>query len=248
MAGKDSTQNVIDSYKRRQQVMPFLIGGLAGILILGGVLLVIYWLSGPNKPAFGLFANPTETPTLTFTFTPVPPTLTVTLTPTPEATQTPEATATPSGPFEYTVLDGDFCQKIADQFGSDVRALILLNPTLGSGCAIQVGQKILIPPPGAVLPSETPLPLNIRPGTIIEYTVNPGDTIGSIATKFNSITENILKENKLTDVNNIFAYQILKVPVNLVTVVPTRLPTITPGGTQIGGTRPPTGASVTPSP
>jgi LysM repeat protein len=240
MSGKDNPQNVIDSYKKRQQIMPFLIGGLAGISILGGVVLLVYWLSGPNKPAISLFATATVTPSLTFTASPVPPTSTITLSPTAAPSQTPEASATASGPFEYTVVEGDYCAKIASQFTTEVRALVLLNPTLGSACNIKVGQKILIPMPGAILPSETPLPPNIRAGTILEYTVNPGDTIGKIAEKFNSVPDTILTNNKLTDANLIYAGQVLKIPVNIVTVVPTRVPTITPGGTQIGGTKPAT--------
>jgi LysM repeat protein len=238
MSGKDNPQNVIDSYKKRQQTMPFLIGGLAGVLILGGVLLMVYWLSGPNKPGLSLFSTATSTPTTTFTPSPIPPTSTITLSPTLAPTLPPADTAVPTGPFEYTVVEGDYCAKIAQQFSTEVRALVLLNPTLGSVCNIKVGQKILIPLPGAILPSETPLPPNIRAGTIIEYAVNPGDTIGKIAQKFNSVAETIMTNNKITDPNLIFVGQLLKIPVNIVTVVPTRVFTITPGGTQIGGTKP----------
>jgi len=240
MSGKENPQNVIDSYKKRQQTMPFLIGGLAGILILGGVLLLIYWLSGPNKPALSFLNTKTSTPTMTYTASPIPPTSTITLSPTASATQMPSATSTPSGPFEYTVVEGDYCQKIADQYGTVVKALTLLNPALGSGCNIKVGEKILIPQPGAVLPTDTPIPQNLKAGTLIKYSVEPGDTINKIAAKFNSVPEKILTQNKIKDANLIQAGQELQIPVNLVTVVPTRPATITPGGTQIGGTKAPT--------
>ncbi len=238
MSGKDNPQNVIDSYKKRQQTMPLFIGGMAGVLILGGVILLIYWLSGPNKPALSFLATKTSTPTLTYTASPVPPTATATETSMPSPTMEPTETATPSGPFEYTVVEGDYCQKIADQFSTEVRALVLLNPALGSGCNIRVGEKILIPQPGAILPTDTPIPTNIKAGTLIEYAINPGDTIGSIATKFNSDPEKILTQNKLDDANLIYVGQVLKIPVNIVTVVPTRPATITPGGSQIGGAKP----------
>ena len=237
MSDKENPQNVIDTYKKRQQTMPFIIGGLAGVLILGGVGLLVYWFSGPNKPGLSFFATATSTHTLTFTPSPIPPTATITLTPTLAPTLPPADTAVPTGPFEYTVVEGDWCAKIAEQFSTEVRALVLLNPTLGSQCNIKVGQKILIPLPGAILPSETPLPPNIKAGTIIEYAVNPGDTIGTIAVKFNSLAATIMTNNKITDPNLIYAGQILKIPVNIVTVVPTRVFTITPGGTQIGGTK-----------
>ncbi|NLF51218.1 MAG: LysM peptidoglycan-binding domain-containing protein [Leptolinea sp.] len=248
MSGKENPQNVIDSYKKRQQTMPLFIGGLAGVLILGGVFLLVYWLSGPNKPALSFLSTKTSTPTLTYTASPVPPTATVTETPSPSPTMPPTETSTPSGPFEYTVLEGDYCQKIADQFNTEVRALVLLNPALGAGCNIRVGEKILIPQPGAILPTDTPIPPNIKAGTIIEYTINPGDTIGNIATKFNSDPEKILTQNKLTDGNLIYVGQVLKIPVNIVTVVPTRPATITPGGTQIGVNRTQTNPTVTMTP
>ena len=57
MSGKNTPQSVFDTYKKRQQMMPFLIGGLAIILVAVGVILVVAWLTGPNKPA--LFATPT---------------------------------------------------------------------------------------------------------------------------------------------------------------------------------------------
>lgn len=246
MSGKENPQNVIDSYRKRQQTMPFIIGGLAGFLILGGILLLVYWLSGPNKPALAFLSTKTSTPTLTYTATEVPPTSTPTLSPTALPTDTPSATNTPSGPFEYTVLEGDYCQKIADQFGTVVKALTLLNPALGSACNIKVGEKILIPQPGAVLPTDTPIPPNLKSGTLIKYSVEPGDTIGKIASKFNSDPDKILTTNKIKDANLIQVGQELQIPVNLVTVVPTRPATITPGGTQIGGTKAPT-ATATPN-
>lgn len=245
MSGKENPQNVIDSYRKRQQTMPLFIGGLAGVLILGGVLLLVYWLSGPNKPAFSFLSSSTPTPTLTFTASPIPPTETPTLSPSPLPTEPSTATSTPSGPFEYTVVEGDYCQKIADQFDTVVKALTLLNPALGSTCNIRVGEKILIPQPGAVLPTDTPVPSNLKAGTLIKYSVEPGDTIGKIAQKFNSDADKILTTNKIKDANLIQVGQELQIPVNLITVAPTRVATITPGGMQIGGTKPPATATST---
>jgi len=247
MSKKDNPQEVIDSYRKRQQTMPVIIGGLAGLLIVGGVVLLVFWLSGPNKPSLPFLTTATPTPTLTYTATPVPPTDTPTSTPTDTPTSLPTETATPSGPFEYTIVEGDYCQKIADQFGTVVKALILLNPALGSNCNIRVGDKILIPQPGAVLPTDTPIPQNIKAGTLVEYSIEPGDTIGKIADKFKSDPEKIMTTNKLKDANLIYVGQVLKIPVNIVTVVPTRPATITPGGTQIGVTKPAAAPTATPT-
>jgi len=49
----------------------------------------------------------------------------------------------------------------------------------------------------------------------------PGDTLLAIAIKFNSDVDAIVKENKLANANDIFAGQILRIPVNIATPVPT---------------------------
>ncbi len=216
--------------------MPILVGGLAVALLLVGIIILVIWILGPNAPAISLF--PTATPTATNTLPPtaIPPTPTNTLIPTEAPTQPPTQTNTPSGPMEYTVKEGDFCSTIADDFKVDLLVLIALND-LGNSCSIQVGQKILIPLPGQQLPTETPLPPDTPKGTKIDYTVKSGDTIGIIAERFNSTSDSILKENKITDANSIQVGQILKISVNIVTPIPTKAPTkpaaeITPDPTR----------------
>jgi hypothetical protein len=71
MAGKSSPQSVIDSYKRRQQMMPFVVGGLAVLLVAVGIIILVVWFTGSNRPAIGLFASPTPTATDNATATPV---------------------------------------------------------------------------------------------------------------------------------------------------------------------------------
>lgn len=224
MSGKESPQNVIESYRKRQQTMPFLIGGLAVALLLIGIIILIVWLTGPNRPAIGLFPTATPTATNTLPPTPIPPTATITLPPTEAPTLAPTQTNTPSGPMEYTVKEGDFCSTIADDFKVDLLVLIALND-LGNNCSIQVGQKILIPLPGQQLPTETPLPPDTPKGTKIDYVVKTGDTIGKIAERFNSTSDSIMKENKITDANTIFVGQSIKISVNIVTPIPTKAPT-----------------------
>ncbi|MDX9992352.1 MAG: LysM domain-containing protein [Anaerolineales bacterium] len=233
--------SLISSYKKRQQMGPFIVGGLAILLIAVAIGLLVIWLTGSGAPKmeFNFFATDTPTPTLTFTPT---PTNTPTSTPTETLTPTVTFTATPSAPFEYTVQDGDFLFSIIEKFnlGDDGLALLMiLNPykpddkdgnvgidpkTLG----VLVGQKIIIPNPGMELPTATPVPLEtLGRGVKIEYTVQSNDTIAGIAFKFNSTSEAILKENGLTDPNLIFIGQILIIPVNLVTPVNTLAPTVT---------------------
>src|SRR5512142_938288 len=108
MDHKGSMGNVISSYrKKRQQSSILFVYGAAGLLVLAGVALIIIWLTGPSKPLGAVFATKTPTPTLTFTPTKTAlPTNTATVT----ATFTQTVTATPSGPYLYTVQQGDSLQ------------------------------------------------------------------------------------------------------------------------------------------
>jgi len=235
MSGKDSPQNIIDSYKKRQRMMPFLVWGLAALLVIVGIILLVVWFSGPSGPKLGLFSSATPTASPTPTVTPVTPTATASLTPTITETPAPSVTPTPSGPFEYTVLEGDTCFDLAIEYDVDLLVLLAINNFAPNECPIRPGDIILIPAPDQTLPTATPLPTNMPRGTKIEYTVQSGDSLDSIASKFNSTVEDIMTQNKITDKNKIDVGQILIVRVNLVTPTPTRAPSLTP--TQ-GGTPP----------
>ena len=117
---KKNAKNIISSYRKKQKRGPYIIGGLAILLAIAGiVLLVIYLVGGGNGIQISLFASETPTPTLTITPTPVTPTSTSTNTPTITNTPTQTATSTPSAPFEYVVQEGDNCTTIAEQFDAD---------------------------------------------------------------------------------------------------------------------------------
>ncbi|MFZ6020559.1 MAG: LysM peptidoglycan-binding domain-containing protein [Chloroflexota bacterium] len=245
MSGKNSPQSVIDSYRKRQKMMPYLTWGLAGLLVLMGIILIILWVSGGSRPQIALFSSPTPTATSTLTPSPVPPTATVTMTPTETETPTPTLTFTPSGPFEYTVQSGDTCFDLAVKYEVDLLVLLALNNFPAGQCPIREGDKILIPAPNQTLPTETPLPTGLPRGTRIEYVVKTGDTLDYIASLFNSTVDDIMLQNKITDKNLISAGQTLIVRVNLVTPTPTRPPTLTPtaGAQQPTATPSPTSGS-----
>ncbi|HEX9027969.1 MAG TPA: LysM peptidoglycan-binding domain-containing protein [Anaerolineales bacterium] len=205
-------------------MMPFFVGGLAVVLVAVGVIILVVWFTGPNRPALALFASPTPTNTATFTPTPTVPSPTPTLTPTVTLTPTLTVTPTPSGPFEYTVVEKDTCWDIAAKYKVDVMVLLALNNFAPNTCPIAAGQKILIPSPDQTLPTATPLPTGLAKGTKIEYIVQLGDSIGAIVAKFNTTVEAIqaIKENNLTDPNKLVAGQKLIIPVNINTPVPTK--------------------------
>jgi LysM repeat protein len=222
-----SPQNVINQYKKRQQAGPMLVWIIA-------IVLVIVWLLGSGGPSFTLFASETPTSTMTFTSTNTPvPTETPTITQTPSTTPTP----TPSAPFTYKVQDGDNLFGIIESQGlannaNALQLIIFLNPNVDPN-NLQVGEDILLPNPDMPLPTATPIPENLPRGTKIIYTIEGGDSLELIASKFNSTVEAILalKENKdagITDANTIFAGQKIVVPVNLVTPTPTLRPSVTP--------------------
>jgi len=209
---------------------------VAGLLLLGGLALLIYWMTLPGKPINLMLA--TETPTSTATYTP-----TNTSTPTPTFTETPSptitATATFSAPFTYTVQDGDYLALIAEKYELGQNAIplmLLLNPynadaNIGIDPTTQIvipGQVILLPNPGMQLPTATTIPPNLRAGSLIPYTVQGGDSLGGIAALFNSTIDAIIKENKIENPNALFVGQVLQVPVNLVTATATVPPTSTP--------------------
>jgi histidine triad (HIT) family protein len=204
---------------------------VAILFVVGGLVLLGNALIGPGKPISNMFATDTPTPTLTFTPT---NTATVTSTPTETATPTITNTPTPSAPFLYTILEGENLVVIAQKFGlaEDGIPLILdLNPTIAENKGIIFpGQQIWIPNPDMRRPTSTPIPAELGRGTRLEYTVLPGDTLAGIAAKFNSTVEAIIELNKdkIKDPNALQAYQVLIIPVNMVTATATRPPTSTP--------------------
>ncbi|MBN2146143.1 MAG: LysM peptidoglycan-binding domain-containing protein [Anaerolineales bacterium] len=232
MSDKESAKSVIEAHRKRQQVgqkVPMIVMGIAAVLLVVGAAVVIFWLLRPgDQPLFPPKTTETPTPTLTFTATNTPaPTHTPTLTETPLPTDTPppSETPTPTGPFLYTVQEGDTLLTIADQFDVEWQAILALNPSIDPTTQIIfIGTQILIPAPNTELPTITPLPTGLAYGTIVEYTVVSGDTLYGIAVKFNSTVDEIIKKNpdKLTSANDpLYVGWVLKVPVNLVTPIPT---------------------------
>ena len=224
--------NTIDSYrKRRKQMLPVILGGAAVLLVLIGVIIVVMSI---KSGGLTLFPSKTPTPTITPSRTNLPtPTETASITPTPTITATPTASAI----YPYVVKEGDFLTTIiqAQGLADTQNALIIIymlnptiNPTTGN---ITVGQTILLPPPNYPLPTSTPIPTGLVRGSRITYRILPGDSLNRIANLFNSTIAEILLLNKdiLTngEASIIYPGQLLVVPVNLVTPVPTSNPTAT---------------------
>ncbi len=233
MSEKDSAQSVIDSYRKRQNMaknVPVIFGAAAFLLVIGAAV-IIFWLANPNRPSISLFASPTPTvtetslPTSTATATTEP-----SATPTVQATNTltPTLTPTPASAFVYVVQSGDTLYTIAQTYKVDIQAILQLNPAIDPvKQAIFINQEVIIPAPGTPLQTSTPIPPGFK-GTI-NYTVKAGDSLYSIAAQFNSTVEAMMAANTgvLKNANDLQAGQIIKVPVNIATPVPTRTPNLT---------------------
>lgn len=235
MSKHDFAQDVISEYKKKQQWGPFIIGALAVLLVVVGIFIVIYSLtSNPGQPLLPFLSSKTPTPTNTNTPTPITPTLTLTNTATETITPTITLTPTASGPVEYVVQEGDTCYALSVKFNTDLQVLIKLNePTYGANCIISPGNKIIIPKPGEKMPTSTPVDLtSLAKGSIYKgYVIQSGDLLGTIAIAFNSTIDAIIKQNKIEDENSIQLGQIIDIPVNIATPVPTAVvntPTPTP--------------------
>jgi LysM repeat protein len=238
---KKNAKDIISSYRKKQKLGPYILGGLAILLAIAGiVLLVIYLVGGGNGIQISLFKSKTPIPTGTPTPTPVTPTATATMTATATLTPTITITPTPSGPFEYEVQEGDNCFDIASEFEVDIEVLLALN-NLDGTCLINPGDIILIPTTDQELPTSTPIPTGLAPGTLIQYAVRLGDTLTGLAEQFYSTVERILEEtneyrldndlDEIEDQNDIKVGDILIIPYYIATPVPTATNTLAPTAT-----------------
>ncbi len=101
----------------------------------------------------------------------------------------------------YTVVRGDTLRRIAATCGTNLAALRLANPGLGSGDLIYPGQVIMLP--GAL----------IYGGNGYDtYIVASGDTLKSLANRFGTTMDVLARLNGITNYNLIYEGQRLTVP------------------------------------
>lgn len=243
MAQKKS-QSLLSSYRKksRKNNSKAIMLVLAALLVIAGLVLLVLWATGNLGSGGGglhLFASKTPTPTMTLTPTPVTPTNTATITPTNTETPTPSLTPTLDGPFDYVVQEEDYyCAQIAEKFGADLEVLLMINNFTSGTCYIKAGDIIKVPAPWQRMPTSTAVPTELRPGTIVDYSVEAGATLDSIAKYFRSTPERIISETNryrtangitplLTSTTPLYIGELLKVPVNIATPVPSATPTRT---------------------
>lgn len=222
---KKEVQALLKRRRSPRSAMPAIFAGCAVLVILLMVFILVATFTSEAGQA--LFRG-TSTPTITATSTAPPATATPSLTFTPAATSTTTETPGPTptrGPQTYEVQSGDTVFGIATEFGVDFCLLMAVN-SITDPANLAIGTALIIPGDDTVLPSPTPLPPLAR-GARIKYIVQCGDTLETIASKFNSTPEDIASTNKITDPLSIQIGQELDVRVNLVTPTPTLAATAT---------------------
>lgn len=102
----------------------------------------------------------------------------------------------------YIIQPGDTLIAIARRYGITLSQLLAANPQLTDPSRIFPGQRLNIPQ-GPALP----------PSTTISYTIQAGDTLFSIAQRFGTTVETLLRLNpQITDPTRIFPGQQIQVP------------------------------------
>lgn len=118
-----------------------------------------------------------------------------------------EQVTRPPGTRPYTIMAGDTLYRLAQRFGTTVRAIMDANPGIDPD-RLRVGQVIYIPiRPGPGFPTRPPCP-----GIFERYSVRPGDTLWRIARDRGISISDILRYNPSIDPDRLRVGQILCLP------------------------------------
>ena len=98
--------------------------------------------------------------------------------------------------IEYVVRRGDTLNKLAQEYSTTVAAIVNLN-NISNPNLIFVGQRIQIP--------------TRQTQSCQNYTIQPGDTLSSIAREFGTTVGNIAKSNGIKNVNIIISGETLRI-------------------------------------
>jgi LysM repeat protein len=122
----------------------------------------------------------------------------------PGATTIPPEPVPPvTGPVVHIVQPGENLFRIALRYGTTVEAIAQAN-NIVNPWYIYVGQKLTIPGTGGAPPPPDP------GGTT--YVVQPGDTLHSIAIRYNTTVQALVVANNLPNPNLIYVGQTLRIP------------------------------------
>jgi LysM repeat protein len=206
---------------------------MLAVVVLGVVSLTACTREKPAPTPNAEWAPPTTTAEATDVTSPSGPTVGATVISVEETVSAPEATATllpevpdtpvaptPSteeviatpaqptpvvvgGTFSYVVRSGETLFSIAQRFDSDVDELVRLNG-LASGDDIKAGQKLLIP-------GTSPPPVTPEPPEPLYHVVQSGETLRSIAERYEVSMDSIMQANGIANPNRIYVGQRLTI-------------------------------------
>ncbi|MCX8001125.1 MAG: LysM peptidoglycan-binding domain-containing protein [Anoxybacillus mongoliensis] len=129
---------------------------------------------------------------------------------------------------QYTVKSGDSLWKIAQTFRTSVNEIKTLNQLTSD--IVFIGQVLQVPD------APTTVQTSVPTMTATTYTIQSGETLSTIARKFNTTMTRLLELNPtITDMNRIYVGQVIKVPTTSTTNTTTNQltsPTPAPTTTQ----------------
>jgi LysM repeat protein len=124
-------------------------------------------------------------------------------------TRSPEGSPTPgSGTCSYTVKKGDTLSSIAQHNNTTWQRLAALN-NLTSPDSIRPGQQLSVPCSSGGSDSQLTPPAEFK---LCPYTVKGGDTLSTIAQRYNTTTRLLIAVNNLPSADRILSGQRLSVP------------------------------------
>lgn len=163
-------------------------------------------------------------------------------------------TATIVSAFTYHVQWGDTLWDLSRYYGTSIDAIVQANAQITNPNLIYAGDYIEIPA-GTVMPTGTvtsvpptvtvqpPPTVTVPPGGTFTYVVQRGDTLSSIAYRFNTTVYAIIQVNpQITNPNLIYPGQVILIPSGT-GGFPTPVPTIPGSTTTPAPTVPPSASS-----
>jgi LysM repeat protein len=199
---------------------------IAAVAVLVGMLGLGWgwWRALPNsRSGPDALPAPVATPTSYALMTPTPATSAAAPAPSPT---TPTATPTP---LVHVVKSGETLLAIAYYYGTDLDSIMKANDLdQESARRLRVGQEIIIP---AVGPTAAGVPDGNAPPPVLIHTVQAGDTLISIALKYDTDLGSITAANPGMNPDLIYVGQEIVVPLQPPTATPTITLTPTPTDT-----------------
>ncbi|KAH6722921.1 hypothetical protein BKA61DRAFT_648166 [Leptodontidium sp. MPI-SDFR-AT-0119] len=157
-------------------------------------------------------------------------------TPTQPAPPAPAPQPQPAPSGKYTIQSGDTFTTIAAKLGTSVTALQAANPGINPN-ALQIGVQISVPTASTPAPTPTPVPTQPSPAPGGKYTIQSGDTYGSIAAKLGTTVAAIQAANPGVNPNTLQVGSQINIPSTTQPspgpVTPTPVPTAPATGTYV---------------